>query len=173
MCVLGLALRSSGALGGGDPVGLLLALAAGLASAVWTVSAKHEFDRGVAPIEMATASFALGGLMLVPVLLSQPLGWLLQPSGIALAAYLGLVTMALANVILGRGLGGLTPGPVTTLMLTDPLVATLLGVVILGETLDAVAWLGLLLVFAGLVLQSAALARVRPPRAERLPAPAT
>jgi drug/metabolite transporter, DME family len=172
VCVVGLALRSSGALGGGDPVGLLLALAAGLASAVWTVSAKHEFDRGVAPIEMATASFALGGLMLVPVLLSQPLGWLLQPSGIALAAYLGLVTMALANVILGRGLGGLTPGPVTTLMLTDPLVATLLGVVILGETLDAVAWLGLLLVFAGLVLQSAALARVRPARGEQVPAPA-
>jgi drug/metabolite transporter, DME family len=173
VCVVGLALRSSGALGGaeGDPAGLVLALAAGLASAIWTVSAKHQLDRGVAPMEMATASFALGGLMLIPLLLAQRPAWVLEPSGIALALYLGVATMALANVSLGRGLGGLTPGPVTTLMLTDPLVATLLGVVLLGEVLDGIAWLGLLLVLAGLVLQGAAIARQRPSDPEPLPAP--
>jgi DME family drug/metabolite transporter len=172
VCIVGLALRSSDTLGGGEPVGLLLALAAGLASAVWTVAAKREIDRGVRPVEMATGSFALGAILLVPVLLGQPLAWLSEPSGIALALYLGVATMALANVVLGRGLAGLTPGPVATLMLTDPLVATLLGVAVLGETLDAVAWVGLLLVFAGLVLQGLSLARGQSGADERLPAPA-
>jgi drug/metabolite transporter, DME family len=176
VCVVGLVLRSWDVLGGSDPAGLLaglvLALAAGLCSAVWTVSVKHELDAGGAPLELATASFAIGGLLLVPVLLAQPLGWLVQPSGVALALYLGVATMALANVSLARGLGPLSPGPVTTLMLSDPLVATLLGVAVLGEAVGSLAWVGLVLVFAGLVVQGMALARERPRTSEPLPAPA-
>jgi len=64
--------------------------------------------------------------------------------------------------VLSMGLGNLSPGPVTTLMLSDPLVATILGVVVLGETLGPAAWLGVALVSAGLVLQGVVLARERP-----------
>jgi DME family drug/metabolite transporter len=159
VCIVGLVLRSGGDLSGGEAVGLLLALAAGLSSATYTVAAKHQLDRGVATIEVPAAAFALGGLLLVPVLLTQPLSWVAQPAGVVLVLYLGLVTMALANSVLGHGIGGLTPGPVTTLLLTDPLVATLLGVVVLNETLTPIASVGLLLVLVGLVLQGGALAR--------------
>jgi drug/metabolite transporter (DMT)-like permease len=55
-------------------------------------------------------------------------------------------------------------------MLTDPLVATLLGVAVLGESLGAAEWLGVALVSAGLVLQAVALARA--PRPGRAAAPA-
>ena len=161
MCIVGLALRSADQLGGGGG-GILLALAAGLASATWTVSAKHQYDRGVGKLELPAATFALGGLVLVPVLLTQPLAWLIEPSGLALALYLGVATMALANVVLSLGLGTLSPGPVTTLMLSDPLVATVLGVVVLGEVLSGAAWAGVVLVSAGLVLQGVVLARERP-----------
>ena len=163
ICIVGLVLRSWDQLGGGGGVvGLGLALAAGLASATWTVSAKHQYDRGVGKLELPAATFSLGGLLLVPVLLSQPLAWLAEPSGLALALYLGVATMAIANVVLSLGLGNLSPGPVTTLMLSDPLVATILGVVVLGETLGPAAWLGVALVSAGLVLQGVVLARERP-----------
>ena len=162
ICIVGLVLRSWDQLGGGGVVGLGLALAAGLASATWTVSAKHQYDRGVGKLELPAATFSLGGLLLVPVLLSQPLAWLAEPSGLALALYLGVATMAIANVVLSLGLGNLSPGPVTTLMLSDPLVATILGVVVLGETLGPAAWLGVALVSAGLVLQGVVLARERP-----------
>ena len=70
VCIVGLVLRSSGDLTGGDAAGLLLALAAGLSSATYTVAAKHQLDRGVATIEVPAAAFALGGLLLVPVLLT-------------------------------------------------------------------------------------------------------
>jgi DME family drug/metabolite transporter len=168
ICIVGLALRSSDALGGaaGVSVGLLLALGAGLSSATWTVAAKHEYDRGANALQLPAATFTLGGLLLLPMLIGQPLDWLAQPSGLALVLYLGVATMAIANVVLSLGLGTLSPGPVTTLMLTDPLVATLLGVAVLGESLGAAEWLGVALVSGGLVLQAVSLARApRPGRA--------
>lgn len=171
--VVGLALRSSGSLDGGpetgSAVGLVLALGAGLCSAGYTVAAKLQLDRGVTALEVPAGSFALGGLFLVPVLATQPLEWVWQPSGLALVLYLGVATMAIANTLLARGIHGLTPGPVATLMLVDPVVATVLGVVVLGEGLQPVAALGVVLVLAGILLQGVMLARQDPGETEPVP----
>jgi drug/metabolite transporter, DME family len=72
-------------------------------------------------------------------------------------------------VLLARGIHGLTPGPVATLMLTDPLVATLLGVLVLGESLAPIAGVGVVLVLAGLLLQGVVLAREEPGLEEPAP----
>jgi drug/metabolite transporter, DME family len=170
VCLVGLTLRSSGDLGQGNTVGLLLAVAAGLCSASFNVAAKHQLESGASRLEIPTAAFALGGLMLVPLLVGQPLDWVVQPSGLILVLYLGVATMAVANFVLMRGIEGLAPGPVTTLLLADPLVATLLGVLVLGESLSTVAAIGLLLVLAGLLLQGGVLARRTPvPQPEPIP----
>ncbi len=162
-------LRSSDSLGSGTTVGLLLALGAGLASACYTVAAKLQLDRGVTALEVPTGSFVLGGIVLLPLLVGQPLAWVTEPSGIALVLYLGLATMAVANTLLTRGIHGLWPGPVATLMLTDPVVATILGVVVLGEALAPVAAVGVLMVLGGLVLQGLVLAREEPDLEEPAP----
>ena len=169
ICVIGLLLRSSGSLGGGTATGLVLALGAGLASAAYTVAAKVQLDRGVTALEVPTASFVLGGLLLLPLLAGQPVTWLGEPSGVALALYLGVATMAVANTLLARGIHGLKAGPVATLMLTDPLVATVMGVVVLGERLAPVAAAGAVLVLAGLLLQGVVLAREAPGDEEPAP----
>ena len=59
-----------------------------------------------------------------------------------------------AYVLFGRGLRVLPAGPVATLFLAEPLVATILGVVVLGETLAPAAIAGALLVVIGLVAQA-------------------
>jgi EamA-like transporter family. len=105
------------------------------------------------------SAFGLGGLLLIPVMLTQPLGWLGTSSGLALAAYLGLLTTALAYVLFGRGLAVLPAGPVTTLVLAEPLVATLLGVSLLGERLAALGLAGAAFVLVGLSLQGIAASR--------------
>ncbi len=169
IAVAGLVLRSAGRLEGGDPVGLLLALGAGLCSACYTVAAKHQLDRGATAIEVPTASFVLGGLLLLPLLLGQPLAWVASPGGIAVVVYLGVATMAVANVVLARGIHGLPPGPAATLMLTDPVVATLLGVLVLGEAVTPLAALGVALVLAGLLLQGVVVARSTPGDLEPAP----
>lgn len=169
IAVAGLVLRSAGRLEGGDPVGLLLALGAGLCSACFTVAAKHQLDRGVTAVEVPAASFVLGGILLLPLLLGQPLAWVASPSGATMVLYLGVATMALANVLLTHGIHGLPPGPTATLMLTDPVVATLLGVLVLGEALSPVAAVGVGMVLVGLVLQGVSVARAEPGDLEPAP----
>ena len=163
VCVVGLALLvGSGASAPDvDPVGLVLALASGLGYAVYTVAAKRLMNDGHRSDEVMAGAFGLGGLVLVPVLLTQPLAWLASPGGLAMALWLGLATTTLAYILFGRGLRHLPAGPVTTLVLAEPVVATVLGVVVLGESLEPLGWLGAAFVLAGLALQGVVSARGR------------
>jgi drug/metabolite transporter, DME family len=155
LCLVGLALLvlGGGASGRADVVGVLLALLAGLAYAAYTVLAKQQLDAGHGPSAVMAAAFGLGGLLLVPVLVTQPLGWISQPSGVVLALYLGLVTTTLAYLLFVRGLAVLPAGPVTTLVLAEPVVATALGVAVLGERLSVLGALGAALILVGLLVQ--------------------
>jgi DME family drug/metabolite transporter len=166
VCLAGLALLTSTDVRAGSATGLLLALGAAGCIAGYNVAAKVQLDRGASPLEVPAGSFILGGALLLPVLATQPLQWLATPSGTALALYLGAATMGLANVLLTRGMGQLRSGPVTTLMLADPAVATVLGVFVLGETLSAAAAAGVALIFAGLFLQGMLAAREQPAEPE-------
>jgi DME family drug/metabolite transporter len=165
VCVSGLVLLAAPSilardgLATGAVPGFLLAVGAGLCVPFYNTAARIQMDRGVTPLAVPAGSFALGGIVLLPLLATQPLGWLLEPSGIALALYLGVATMAIANTLLARGIRGLSAGPVVTLMLADPVVATLLGVFVLHETLTVVEAAGVAALLGGLVLQSVVAAR--------------
>ncbi len=148
---------------GVDVGGLVLSLLSGLGYALYTVAAKRMISQGAHSSDAMGAAFGLGGLLLVPVLLTQPLGWLTTASGIVMALWLGLATTTVAYLLFGRGLRELPAGPVTTLVLAEPVVATLLGVVVLGERLGVVGWVGCTLVVAGLAVQGLASSRVRDP----------
>ena len=169
VCLVGLGLLTGPGISGDSAVGFLLALGAGLCIAGYNVAARIQLDRGVGALEVPTGSFALGGLLLLPLLAVQPLGWISTPSGAAMALYLGVATMGLANVLLTRGMRTLTPGPATTLMLTDPVVATVLGVIVLGETLVAMEVLGVLVILTGLFLQGVLASRSAPEESETVP----
>lgn len=156
LCVVGLALLSlSGGSGSGtaEPVGIALALASGLAYAAYTVFAKQLITGGAPSAEVMASAFGLGGVLLLPLLATQPVAWLASPGGLALALYLGLVTTTIGYVLFGRGLAVLPAGPVTTLVLAEPLVATALGVGLLEERLAVLGWTGAAVVLVGLLLQ--------------------
>jgi DME family drug/metabolite transporter len=158
ICVVGLVLLigSGSSSGEADVLGYALALTSGLGYAFYTVASKRLMNAGHRSDEVMAAAFGLGGALLVPVLLTQPLAWLATPSGLAMALWLGLGTTTLAYVLFGRGLTHLPAGPVTTLVLAEPVVATLLGVLVLGETIPVLGWVGVGFVLAGLGLQGAA-----------------
>ncbi len=131
-------------------------------AASYVVAAKHELDRGGHSVELPGAAYLLGSVLLIPVVMRESFSWLAQPSGAAVALYLGIVTMGIANVFAVRGMRGMGPGPAATLLLADPLTATILGVAVLGETLSPVEGIGLVLVLLGLLLQAYALRPARP-----------
>ncbi len=169
VCLVGLGLLTTPGLTAGSATGFLLALGAGLCIAGYNVAARVQLDRGVGALEVPTGSFVLGGVLLLPLLATQPTAWITTPSGAAMALYLGVATMGLANVLLTRGMRTLTPGPATTLMLTDPVVATVLGVVVLGERLAMSEVVGVLVILTGLFLQGVLASRGAPEESEPIP----
>lgn len=135
-----------------DPVGVALALGAGASYAAYTVASKRLLDTGLGPVGTMAVTFSGGALLLAPVLAVADLSWLAQPRGLLAATWLGLVTVAVAYALFGRGLLLLPAATVATLTLAEPLTAALLGVAVLGERPGLTAGLGALLVAAGLVI---------------------
>jgi DME family drug/metabolite transporter len=134
-----------------DPLGVALAVVSGSGYALYTVLAKRMLRLGHPPERVMAASFSLGAVLLVPVLALGDVAWLATPGGVAMALYLGAIPTALAYVLFARGLRALTPGETATLTLAEPLTASGLGVLALGERPGAIAAVGAALVLAGLL----------------------
>jgi drug/metabolite transporter, DME family len=142
-------------LGGGgasvDPLGIILAMVSGTGYATYAVLAKRMLRLGHAPERVMAASFSLGAVLLVPVLLLGDVSWLATGDGLAMALFLGAIPTALAYVLFARGLRHLTPGETATLTLAEPLTATGFGILALGERPETAAAIGGGLVLAGLL----------------------
>jgi DME family drug/metabolite transporter len=160
-------------LGGGgasvDALGIILAVVSGSGYATYAVLAKRLLRRGHAPERVMAASFSLGALLLVPVLVLGDVRWIATGGGLAMAIFLGAIPTALAYLLFAYGLRHLTPGETATLTLAEPLTATGLGILALGERPGALAAVGAGLVLAGL-LALAVPARRRAPQLAGAPA---
>jgi DME family drug/metabolite transporter len=141
--------------------GIGLALVSGLGYATYTIVAKRLLRLGHTPVAVMGASFGLGAVLLLPVLLLGDTAWLHAPDGLALALYLGIVPTALAYSLFARGLRSLDASEVTTLVLAEPLTATVLGVVVLDERVGAGGLLGAALILAGLAVLALPRPRLR------------
>ena len=160
----------SGADASVDPVGIILAVISGSGYATYTVLAKRILRLGHAPERVMAASFGLGGLLLLPVLATSDLHWLATPDGAAMALFLGAIPTALAYILFARGLRHLTPGETATLTLAEPLTATGLGIIALGERPGVAAAAGAGLVLAGLLTLAAPARRPAVPEPAAVPA---
>ena len=168
-CVGVLLLVLGGASASVDPLGIALAVVSGTGYATYTVLAKRLLRAGHAPERVMAVSFSLGAVLLAPVLLLGDLSWMARTDGLVMALFLGAVPTALAYVLFARGLRALSPGETATLTLAEPLTATGLGILALGERPGAVAAVGAGLVLAGLLT----LAAPAPQRDRLVPAPAS
>lgn len=152
---------------GGEPVdglGLALALGAGLGYATFAVCSKSLIERHDPDLVM-TWVFALSATLLLPLGLLAGVGPLLNAEGAAAGLWLGVVSLAAAYLLFGRGIPGVTVATATTLSLAEPLTAGLLAIVLLDEQLTPAAAGGTLLVLGGL----GALAVARNPVRSRPP----
>lgn len=135
-----------------DPLGITLALGAGLSYAVYVLGSKLAMDGGWTPDALTVRVFGLAGLILVPVALVADIGALMTPGGLLMIAHLGVVTVAVAYVLFGRGLSGVGVGAAGTLTLAEPATAAVLGVVVVGERLGLTTVAGIALIAGGLAV---------------------
>ena len=153
IAVFGLYLIASQNSGETNSVGILMALLAGLATAIYVSSAKQAISKGANAVLAPTLSYFVGSILLMIVIQPDYLDLVTDANNFLLALYLGIFTFALANGLQLIGLRHLTPPVAATLFLADPLTATFLGVVVLGESLAGTQVFGLLLVLVGLIWQ--------------------
>jgi drug/metabolite transporter, DME family len=143
----------AGSAPGSEPLlGVLLALGAGFGYALYAWSGARMIVRGHPSRAVMAAMFGLASLGLLPAFLLGGPGPLLQQQGLLVLVYLALVPMAFAYLAFGYGLRRLRASTATTLALSEPVVATLLALAVLGERLGVVSWVGMALIVAGIVL---------------------
>ncbi|GAA3210016.1 DMT family transporter [Actinocorallia longicatena] len=118
---------------GCDPVGLVLALVTGVFNAGYAVAAGRLLRDGLSEPAVAASTFGLAGFLLAPVFAATGPGWVLSPSGAAVALYLGVVTTAGGYLLYVRGLRTVSAATATTVTLAEPAVAAFLGIVVLHE----------------------------------------
>jgi len=155
LAVIGCTLLVSG--GGSllaDPRGIALALGAGFSYAAYTVSIKGLLDKN-SPDAVLAVVFCVAALLMAPLLLFFDTGWVLTGRGIAVALHLGVFATAGSYWLFARGLRTVKIGTAATLSLGEPLTASLLGVVVLGERLGAWQTGGILLLFCGIAILAA------------------
>lgn len=139
-------LVSGGHTAGVRLAGVALALAAGLSYAVYAVAAGRLITGGLSDRTVMGGLFGGGAVLLAPVLLAGPVGWLLTGRGVLVAGYLGVITTAVAYLLYARGLRTVPVPVAVTLGLAEPAVAALLALAVLGEQLTWAAVAGLVLI---------------------------
>jgi drug/metabolite transporter, DME family len=168
LAVLGIVLLALGRDEGGDAgaspalavLGVGLGLLAGLAYALYTYASSRAIRTGHPSRGVMGGMFGLGALPLLVLLavLGAPL--LQSWTSVGLTGYLALGPMFAAYLLFGIGLRSVRSSAATTITLLEPVVATVLAVLVVGERLSVVGWVGFALVLIGLSVLITARRRV-------------
>ncbi|MDQ0159290.1 DMT family transporter [Alkalibacillus salilacus] len=134
-----------------DPRGMVLALLAGVAFAIYTLTSKQLVTSYRSDTVVAVV-FSTAALFLLPILVVSDLAWVFEPMGLVTMLHLGLLATALAYLLFAAGLKGVTASAAVTLALAEPLTAAMLGFIWLGEPLNFVSGFGILLLLGAILL---------------------
>jgi DME family drug/metabolite transporter len=140
----------------GIPAGVALGFLAGAGYALFTFASGTIIRGGHTGRATMGAAFGLSAIPLAVVLLVVGAPLLGSLQNIGLAAYLALGPMFVAYLFFGWGIRALRSSTVTVITLLEPLVATLLAIVVVGERLDPLGWIGLALILIGVAVLSSA-----------------
>ncbi len=155
LALAGLTLLLSGSLDAGRNglIGAGLALTTAVAFAGVTVINREPVP-GLPAALLTSTAFTAAGLMLVPFALAAGVGAPSDAAGWGLVAVIGIVTTGVAYLFFLTGLQTVTPTVATIVTLLEPLIAAVLGALVLSESLGAWGIAGgVLLAFAVVILR--------------------
>lgn len=129
-------------------LGYLLALGAGLSYATITICGK-KLVKNYEPVNILSIVFILASIILLP-LVKIPSN--LSVTGWLILLYLGVVPTAIAYVLFNVGLKKASATKAAIATLFEPLTATVLSVILIGERFSQVQGIGASLLIVALVL---------------------
>ncbi|QFT91106.1 putative inner membrane transporter YicL [Bacillus sp. THAF10] len=152
-----------------DPVGLVMALGAGLSFAIYAIVSRNLVGN-YSSLAVVAVVFTLSAVFLLPLLFMFDLSWIASSRGISVSLHLGIMATGIAYLLFAKGMRHVSSSTAVTLALGEPLTAAMLGVFLLGERLSGTSWLGMLLVLLGIgLLIGATKARVESKKGGGIP----
>lgn len=146
-------------------VGIGLGLVAGATYAMYSWVVHRLMRSGIDRSAAMGSVFGAGGALLLPVLLLTGAPLVASAQNLAVAGYMALVPMFLGYLAFGYGLTKVSASTATTVTLTEPAIATVLAVVVVGERLGPLGWAGLCTIgFVLLILTFVPTNSASPPR---------
>lgn len=134
-------------------LGVLLGLVAGLTYATYSWSARQMIENGVNSKSAMASMFGLSAILLLPSLLLTGGNLFLDAKHISVALYLAIAPMFFGYLLFGQALREIEASKATLITLLEPIVATILAIIIIGETFSPIGWLGMSLMIICLLLQ--------------------
>jgi DME family drug/metabolite transporter len=132
--------------------GILLGLLAGTTYALYSWVAHRLTGQGVTSRAAMGAVFGLGGLLLMPVLAVTGAPLLESWRSIGVGAYMAAVPMFAGYLLFGWGLARVGASTATGISLLETVVAAVLAVLVVGERLPVLGWLGAAVVLGSLFI---------------------
>jgi len=137
---------------GDTAISLLLATVASLTFGLYTVLGKLKAE-GISSITMISVSSILGSLFYVPILIAYkiPIFYIPQAAVIRIL-YLSVFLSGIAYITYMEALKILTTSKGSMVYFLKPVIASVLAVIFLGETLSVKTIIGTILVLAGILI---------------------
>lgn len=132
--------------------GIALGLIAAFTYAMYSWVAHRLIQRKVHSRAAMGSMFGVGGLCLLPVLLLTGAELLDSTNNFMVGAYMAAVPMFLGYLLFGYGLRSIRASLATIITLLEPVVAAILAMWIVGESLSWVGWSGIGLISSCLLI---------------------
>ena len=132
--------------------GILIGLLAGTTYALYSWVAHRLTGQGVTSRAAMGAVFGLGGLLLMPVLAVTGAPLLESWRSVGVGAYMAAVPMFAGYLLFGWGLARVGASTATGISLLETVVAAVLAVLVVGERLPVLGWLGAAVVLGSLFI---------------------
>ncbi|RDH41973.1 DMT family transporter [Zooshikella ganghwensis] len=134
-------------------LGIMLGLLAGFTYALYSWAAREMIEQGIHSKSAMASMFGLASLLLLPSLIITGDNLFASTKNAAVALYMAFVPMFLGYLLFGYGLRFIAASEATLLTLLEPAVATLMAVVVVGEKIFTIGWLGILLIMVCMLIQ--------------------
>lgn len=149
----------SGLLRGGSAmtlVGFLVGLGAGLGYALYSIFSRFALERGYSSLTISFYTFLIAALGTVPFVSLGNIGSAVFGS-ISTAGFIvlfGLVTTVIPYLTYTRGLQGVENGQASIIASVEPVVATLIGILVFHESLHVDEIAGILLILGAILISN-------------------
>lgn len=134
-----------------NTTGIIVSLGAGFLFACYTFINKKILEITGA-VQAIAVVFSLSAIILIPFFFSFEKEGLFTIPGILTVLYIGVFTSGIGYILFSIGLKKIPASSATTLTLAEPLMAALLGVLVVGEHLNTTAWVGILFLLGGILI---------------------